>query len=197
MSVTGQNRELHGIVLPERLQPLTELLQSNITVERACKLLANAFGVQPTEVALLRVDGTLLRFLYPEHLQSAGGVPVANGSVAGNSAMSKKAEIFNNFARVTHARMFEFIKPSGSPDHFKPLPIQKLMSAPILGKDGIVLGVIQISRKGHDAKSVPDFTRNELHHLELATAVLAGSSLLAKVEATAGTRVEARGASGA
>jgi hypothetical protein len=52
--------------------------------------------------------------------------------------------------------------------------IQKLMSAPVLERNGKVLGVVQICRKGVDAPSSgPDFTLDDLQQLELATKALA------------------------
>src|SRR5574340_97082 len=59
-------------------------------------------------------------------------------------------EIFNNFARVKHASIFETIKPGadGSDEAAPPSPIQKLMSVPIMDRSSAVVGVIQISRKG-------------------------------------------------
>jgi hypothetical protein len=92
--------------------------------------------------------------------------------------LSKKAEIFNNFGRIKHAGIFEIIKPSGEQinEQFVPLPIQKLMSAPIMGRQTTVLGVIQISHKGSDSRSAPDFTREQMRNLELAAELLAASS---------------------
>jgi hypothetical protein len=59
-----------------------------------------------------------------------------------------------------------------------PSPIQKLMSVPILDPENNVVGVIQISRKGLDARFAQDFSREDLHDLELAAGVLAGSPVL-------------------
>ena len=94
--------------------------------------------------------------------------------------MSKKAEIFNNFARVKHASIFETIKPVGSEveDAAPPAPIQKLMSVPILDPNSTVLGVLQISRKGIDPRYTQDFSREDLHDLELAAGLLAASPVM-------------------
>jgi hypothetical protein len=59
-----------------------------------------------------------------------------------------------------------------------PAPIQKLMSVPIMGPDLIVLGVLQISRKALDPRFAQDFSREDLHDLELAAGVLAASPVL-------------------
>ena len=47
------------------------------------------------------------------------------------------------------------------------------MSVPILDQESTVLGVIQISRKGIDPKFTQDFSREDLHDLEVAAGVLA------------------------
>jgi GAF domain-containing protein len=100
--------------------------------------------------------------------------------VAAHTALSKKAEIFNNFARVKHASIFETIKAVGdeSDAPAPPAPIQKLMSVPILDQDSSVLGVIQVSRKGLDPRFTQDFSREDLHDLELAAGLLATSPVL-------------------
>src|ERR1700692_3618876 len=124
-----------------------------------CKVLAKIFRVQYTEVALLRLEGGLLRFVFPEYLRTTGAIPLSSKAVAAHTALSKKAEIFNNFARVKHASIFETIKPSAHGEEVAaPAPIQKLMSVPILDRNSLVVVVIQISRKGLDPKSAKDFS---------------------------------------
>ena len=66
-------------------------------------VLAKVFKVQYAEVALLRLEGGLLKFVFPEHLRTTGAIPISSKAVAAHTALSKKAEIFNNFARVKHA----------------------------------------------------------------------------------------------
>jgi hypothetical protein len=139
------------------------------------------FHVQYAEVALLRLDGGLLKFIFPEHLRTTGAIPISSKAVAAHTALSKKAEIFNNFARVKHASIFETIKPAGAPDDdmsAHPAPIQKLMSVPILNSKSDVMGVLQISRKGLDPRFTQDFSREDLHDLELAAGLLAGSPVM-------------------
>ena len=136
-------------------------------------VLAKIFRVQYTEVALLRLEGGVLRFIFPEHLRTTGAIPISSKAVAAHTALSKKAEIFNNFARVKHASIFETIKPNENDETTAPAPIQKLMSVPIMGRDLAVVGVIQISRKGLDPKLAQDFSREDLHDLELLAGLLA------------------------
>lgn len=164
------------IVLPENLLPLGTILGQGVTPMDVSMVLAKIFRVQYTEVALLRLESGLLRFVFPEHLRTTGAIPLSSKAVAAHTALSKKAEIFNNFARVKHASIFETIKPnSGDSEEAQPNPIQKLMSVPIMDQELNVVGVIQISRKALDAHMAQDFSREDLHDLELAAGVLASS----------------------
>jgi hypothetical protein len=171
---------LEEIILPENLLPLGSVLGQGVTPLDVIMILARVFKVQHAEVALLRLEGGLLKFVCPEHLRTTGAIPISSKAVAAHTALSKKAEIFNNFARVKHASIFETIKPVGveteEPAH--PAPIQKLMSVPILDRHSTVLGVIQISRKGVDPRFTQDFSREDLHDLELAAGVLAASAVM-------------------
>lgn len=169
------------IVLPENLAALGSIMGEGVSPLDACMVLAKIFRVQYTEVALLKLDKGLLRFVFPEHLRTTGAIPVSSSAVAAHTALSKKAEIFNNFARIKHASIFETVKPSGSDSDdnpVQPVPIQKLMSVPIMDRAANVVGVVQISRKGLDARFAQDFSREDLHDLELAAGVLAVSPVI-------------------
>jgi hypothetical protein len=168
------------IILPDNLLPLGSVLGEGVTPLDVSMVLAQVFKVQYAEVALLRLEGGLLKFIFPEHLRTTGAIPISSKAVAAHTALSKKAEIFNNFARVKHASIFETIKPVGSETEelAPPAPIQKLMSVPILDHKSTVLGVIQISRKGVDPRFTQDFSREDLHDLELAAGVLAASPVM-------------------
>ncbi|MFZ0309551.1 MAG: hypothetical protein WCA76_12495 [Candidatus Sulfotelmatobacter sp.] len=167
-------------ILPENLLPLGSVLSEGVTPLDVSMVLAKVFRVQYAEVALLRLEGGLLKFIFPEHLRTTGAIPISSKAVAAHTALSKKAEIFNNFARVKHASIFETIKPVGdeTDDPAPPSPIQKLMSVPILDQHLTVLGVIQISRKGLDPRFTQDFSREDLHDLELAAGLLAVSPVM-------------------
>jgi hypothetical protein len=170
-----------GMALPRNLLPLTLILRTCATPQSACTVLAELFQVHSTEVGLLRLEHNVLCFLYPEHLRSTGAIPISSSAVAAHTALSKKAEIFNNFALVKHASIFETIRPCDA-DHNNqqvPLPIQKLMSVPILRYgESTVCGVVQISHKGVDPRLTQDFTREELHDLERAAELLATAPFL-------------------
>jgi GAF domain-containing protein len=154
------------------------------TADQFCHELSQAFHVQPTEVALLRLEDGCLRFLFPKELQTAGSIPISSSSaIVAHTATSKKIEIYNSFATVKHASIFETVPLLQAEDHAaltRP-PIQRLMSAPILDKSGGVLGVIQVCRKGDDlASSGPEFTADDLHHLERSAAQAAKAAFMKK-----------------
>jgi len=146
------------------------------TPEKFCTAIAKLFGVRATEVALLKLEKGLLRFMLPEQLKTAGSIPVSSSSaVAAHTASTRKTEMFNSFVKVKHASIFESVKLT-TPSEENPTPeqgtIQKLMSAPILDSHRKVLGVIQISRKGYDLQTAgPDFALEDLQQLELAAKV--------------------------
>jgi len=153
------------------------------TPEQCCVELAKVFGVRPNEVALLRLENGLLKFLCPFELSTAGSIPISSSTaVAAHTAVTKKIELFNNFTRVKHASIFESIKPGGEKNddgELRPATIHKLMSAPVLGKAESVLGVIQVCHKGFDlASSGPDFTLDDLQELELAAKALSKSAFM-------------------
>jgi hypothetical protein len=182
MTHKPEDGALDEIILPENLLPLGSILSAGITPLEVSMVLAKVFRVQNAEVALLRLEGGLLKFIFPEHLVTTGAIPISSKAVAAHTALSKKAEIFNNFARVKHASIFETIKPLGVETDVElptqPAPIQKLMSVPILDQHSTVMGVIQISRKGVDPRLTQDFSREDLHDLELAAGVLAASPVM-------------------
>jgi hypothetical protein len=180
MTHQPEDGAVEEIILPENLLPLGSVLTETTTPLEISMLLAKVFRVQYAEVALLRLEGGLLKFVFPEHLRTTGAIPISSKAVAAHTALSKKAEIFNNFARVKHASIFETIKPIGAEEETPapPPPIQKLMSVPVLDQDSTVMGVLQISRKGLDPRFTQDFSREDLHDLEIAAGVLAVSPVM-------------------
>ncbi len=135
------------------------------------------------EVALLRLESGLLKFLCPAELATAGSIPISSSTaVASHTAVTRKTELFNNFTRVKHASIFESIRPGGEKgdeEELRPATIHKLMSAPVLDKAESVLGVVQICHKGFDlVSSGPDFTLEDLQQLEIAAKALSNSSFM-------------------
>src|SRR5581483_189351 len=158
-------------------KPIEELLRKKDTAQEFCAQLAAILHVRPTEVALLRLEKGLLRFLFPDELKTAGAIPVSSSSaVAAHTASSKKVELFNNFSKIKHASIFETVKLATS-ESTDMAPIQKLMSAPILNREGRVLGVLQVCRKGLDVSMVgADFTLDNLNTLEKAAKTAADAA---------------------
>lgn len=159
---------------------LENLLQRNSPPEESCVALATTFKVEANEVALYRLEKGFLHFLYPLELKTAGLIPLSSSAaVSAHTANSKKTELFNNFPKVKHASVFEHIKLSSKqenpPDQ---MPIQKLMSAPVIDEAGDLLGVIQICRKGWDSACGADFTLENLHQLEASAKVLARAAFM-------------------
>jgi hypothetical protein len=142
------------------------------TPDQFCSILSKILRVQQDEVALLQLENNLLRFLFPDELKTAGSIPLSSTSaIAAHTASTRKVELFNNFAKIKHASIFETVRLGNKEEgeQQRPATIQKLMSGPVLDDHGKVLGVIQICRKGFDVGSAgPDFTLDDLQQLELA-----------------------------
>jgi hypothetical protein len=123
--------------------------------------IAKHIGVKHDEVALMGLSTRWrhLHFLVPESLKHVGFIPLSSTTaVAAKTARESRPEIINNFSSVRHATVFEGVKIGGETSEI----IQKMISAPILCGDKVV-GVIQISRKGHDVGAAGrDFTPDDL-----------------------------------
>lgn len=148
--------------------------------ERVAAELAKAFNVKDDEVAIMRLDKSMLSFVYPSKLASVGSIPVnTSTSLAARTANTKRAEILNNFAQSKHASVFEAVELGGDktkaagPEEKRAHVIQKMISVPVMGPAG-VLGVIQVSRKGRTAPDAgPDFGPPDLQKLVTVAASLA------------------------
>lgn len=153
--------------LASELERIASAIESDATATAQMSLtsiaerIAKNLGVKTDEVALMGVSNRWrhLHFLVPESLKQVGFIPLtSNSSIAARTARESRPDIINNFASVRHATVFEGVKISGESSEL----IQKMISAPILSGDKVV-GVIQISRKGANAKSAgPDFGADEL-----------------------------------
>lgn len=147
-----------------------------------CSEVAKLFRVRRTEVALLRLEKGLLRFLFPGELKTAGSIPISSATaVAAHTVVTKKVELFNSFTKVKHAAIFETVKlgKAEDADAGERAPIQKLMSAPVLSAEARVLGVLQVCRKGLDLKLAgTDFTLDDLQSLEAAAKVAAKAEFM-------------------
>ena len=146
------------------IEQLAGLDLPDSTPESICAAVAKIFHVRETEVGLLELSGRLLNFLYPAELKTAGAIPLSSSAVAARTARTKQAELFNDFTQVKHFSIFELVKlgDTGLDDQV----IQKLMSAPVLAKNGEVIGVIQVSRKAPRPAAAGDFTPDDLRKLK-------------------------------
>lgn len=148
-------------------------------VARIANVLSRSFGVHDDEVAILKLEKTQLRFIYPSQLSNVGVIPLNNSnSLAARTANSKRPEVINSFAQMRHASIFESVpvesktRVAGKTER-NAIVIQKIMSVPVISPAGVI-GVIQISRKGSTSKSAgADFYPSELSRLAAAAAALA------------------------
>jgi hypothetical protein len=132
--------------------------------ERVVKSASAAFGAKTDEVAILVVtsDARHLRFVAPRKFSDLGTIPVTKrDSIAVNILGKKAGEAMNNVPMVKHVAFFESVKLRD-----RPVPIQKMITVPILYRDEPV-GVAQISRKGETpAEAGPDFTTADVRKAE-------------------------------
>jgi hypothetical protein len=152
------------------------MLSESPTSEKACLKLARILSVNRGEIALLRLEKGSLRFIFPVELRSAGVLPLSGSAVAARTAATRTPLLSNAFMRVRHASLFEAVKLSKGDDDrgMDQMPIQKIMSVPIAAEKSGVLGVVQVSRKGLDARLAgADFTGEDLKKLEKAAEILA------------------------
>jgi hypothetical protein len=131
---------------------------------KVAQTLAKLFGVDPDEVAILRIDpkSKNLKFVIPEKLAAVGSIPLSSAtSLAARTARERRPELVNNFSAARHASVFEGVPLGRNPGEL----IQKIMSAPIL-EGTEICGVAQISRKGHSSSDAgADFTQKDLRAL--------------------------------
>jgi hypothetical protein len=154
---------------------LESMISQSPTSEKVGLKLARILDVHRSEIAVLRLEKGSLRFIFPVELRSAGVLPLSGSAVAARTAATRTPLMSNAFMRVRHASLFEAVKLSTAEEDrsMEQLPIQKIMSVPVASKEGVVCGVIQVSRKGLDAKvSGPDFTTDDLKKLEQAAEIV-------------------------
>ena len=184
----GRGRRYDETELSPELQKFERLLQQSpeASADRVCSEIARLLRVQRTEVALLRAEKSVLKFLFPEELRAAGSIPLTSSAVAARTAVTKTSVLSNTFVKVKHVSLFETVRLNlGEANNSQePAPIQKLMSVPVQDAEGQILGVIQISRKGSDAAMVgPDFTMEDLRQLETIASMVARLELMGKITA--------------
>jgi hypothetical protein len=168
-----------------QFQQLAGLDSPRTTAEQICAAVARIFRVRETEVALLELSGTLLNFVYPPALKTAGAIPLSSSAVAARTARTKEAELSNGFTQVKHFSIFELVKLGDT--GLDAQVIQKMMSAPVVARDGKVMGVIQVSRKAPRLEAAgPDFTPEDLQKLQAVGCFVGTLMGNAKLAASAG-----------
>jgi hypothetical protein len=134
---------------------------AKISFASVAERIAKNLSVRTDEVAILGVSNRWrhLHFVVPEALKNVGFIPLSSKSaLAARTTRDNRPEIINDFTSVKHASVFEGVKFAAEGAEV----IQKIISAPILSEDRVV-GVMQISRKGANAKIAgPDFTSDDL-----------------------------------
>jgi hypothetical protein len=140
-----------------------------VAMNRMAGFLADAFGGEEAEVAVLWNRGETLSFLWPDFLAKAKELPVQSAlPIAANIFRNGNSFLDNRFMEREHMVEYEFVK---EPDGGSRL-IWKMMGAAIT-VDGERLGVVQISRKRSAYNEPgPDFTPADLDLLEKLTARL-------------------------
>lgn len=164
------------------LGPLSSLSQENANIEQFFAEVSKIFTVGQNEVALLKLEKGILRFVFPAELARAGSIPASSScAVAAHTAATKTGELFNAFTKVKHASIFETVKLGGTPDDgpTEYPPIQKLMSCPVFNQEQEVIGVVQISRKAPKLASAgPDFCLQDLQLLEQVAKFIAQAKFM-------------------
>jgi hypothetical protein len=129
--------------------------------DRIVKSVSIEFGLKNDEVAILLLtsDQQHLRFAAPRKFADLGTIPISKrDSIAVNVFARKAGEAMNNVPMVRHVSFFESVRIKDRPA----VPIQKMITVPILLRDEVV-GVAQVSRKGDSAAEAgPDFTQSDL-----------------------------------
>jgi len=174
MSLTG-NQAFGAKAEKATLNELENMLSASPSSDRACLKLAQILRVRRSEVALLRLEKGSLRFIFPPELRSAGVLPLSGSAVAARTAATRTALLSNTFMRVKHASLFEAVRLGAEEEDrsLDQMPIQKIISVPVVHSDGQVMGVVQISRKGLDANVAgADFTGEDLNQLEKAAEIV-------------------------
>jgi hypothetical protein len=149
-----------------------------VAMNRIAGFLADAFGGEKDEVAVLWSRGDALRFVWPEYLaQQARDLPLNSPlPIAATIFRSGRSFLDNKLLERDHMVEYEFIK---DPDGGSRM-IWKMMGAAVT-VDGQRLGVVQVSRKrGAFSEPGPDFTPGDLDLLEKILSRL-GPLLLAVV----------------
>ncbi len=133
----------------------------------AVKMLSKVFKVPAGDIAVFLVvpQEEMLKFAWPEKLQSSGAIPLnAKRSLVAKTLREQRGYLDNRFAQSVHGVVFEAFSGDS--------PVQKILSAPMV-VDGVAKGVIQVSRKSPEHKDAgADFSQAELAPLQKIAAII-------------------------
>lgn len=157
--------------IPEFCQTLEKALAEQSDHDNrmrlVCTALQQAFKLKDNEVAIFNLDQESqdLCFLWPKRLVRSGRIPIGTrDSLLARTAREGKPHLDNRFPNTRHASIFEkiYLGDPKDKEQTPALPIQKIMSAPML-RETQVVGAIQLSRKGLDPDAAgADFSATEL-----------------------------------
>src|SRR5260370_28875356 len=170
MSSTG-NQGSAAKAAKAGVSELESMLSESPSSDRVCLKLAQILQVRRSEVALMRLEKGSLRFIFPPELRSAGVLPLSGSAVAARTAATRTSLLSNSFMRVKHVSLFEAVKLGAAEEDRsqEQMPIQKIMSVPVMASGASVMGVVQVSRKRLDPSIAgADFTVEDLKQLQQA-----------------------------
>lgn len=152
-------------VLANQQKPPT--LRFHDTLELAAAFLRPALGrtgeKSTAAVLMLDAESERLSFAYPRHLASGNYLPSDPDSIAGRVVKSKHGMVFNKVSEEPHKDFFERIPD----DQGSVRPIQKMIAAPLVDKEGHVFGVVEVNRTGTDLQDAgPDYLPADAQNLE-------------------------------
>ncbi|MBN2346413.1 MAG: hypothetical protein JXO51_08465 [Candidatus Aminicenantes bacterium] len=140
-----------------------------VAMNRMAGFLADAFGLDTAEVAVLWKRGKSLAFLWPDYLAEAREVAIRSKSaVAATIFRGGRQFLDNRLMEREHLVEYEFVKEADG----EARRIWKMMGVAVT-VDGERRGVVQVSRKRSAfGEPGPDFTPADLELLEKLVARL-------------------------
>ncbi len=137
----------------------------------AAEEIGSFFGVHAHEIGLFRVDEERknIEFCWPPSMADVSHIPLnAFNSLVAKTALERQGYIDNSFAHSRHLFILEHFLANKD----ERIPIQKVMSVPIIIADKVV-GVVQVVRKGETlAVAGADFSKDDLIALEQIVVIL-------------------------
>ena len=123
-----------------------------------------------TAILMVDDDGSHLSFAFPEHLARGNAMPIDQKSFAGQVVLKGAVLLENRVPEEPHRDFFERIPdPAG-----QVRTIEKMIASPLIGRDGSVIGVVEVSRAGREsAGSEANFTSRDAENLEKSCRVFA------------------------